>query len=194
MHYNNRGELMNERAGLYVGIIAVLAFAVLALVIYSSIAIVGEYKASDYSSRMLEVKRVWQNARFVLDKTVSEALADYVIVRYSSTGSCSNNVNNAEAENRAKTYIENALSGISAELGTISCTLENFSYAIPAGLQPNQPRIEASVKCSLDTGELKIDYEKEAVFEKEVNVNTAAGCEVTVVDRQSNEIDITQSA
>lgn len=171
---------MNKKGGIYVGIVAVIALAALALVIYPSLSITNEWKASGYSNLMLETKRIWQNARFVLDKAVSEALADYA----ESNG----RTNIKRAGSQVQSYLNNALATISNESG-FSCSLDSFNYNTSGGNK--EAIVTIDLKCEQELRKntkttFKVSYAKSAIFEKRVE----SASPPQVRDLQSGTLDI----
>ena len=171
---------MNKKGGIYVGIVAVIALATLALAIYPSMSITNEWKASSYSNLMLETKRIWQNARFVLDKATADALADYAQTNGST--------NVSGAGNQVKNYLDNALTTISNESG-FKCELDSFNYQ--SGAANDEATITIDLKCEQELRKgtktsFKVSYTKEAVFEKKVESLTP----LQVRDLQSDTLDI----
>ncbi len=180
MLYLYNGELMNKKGGIYVGIVAVIALAALALVIYPSLSTTNEWKASIYANLMLETKRIWQNARFVLDKATADALADYA---QTSGGTDING-----AGNQVESYLNNALTAISNESG-FQCTLDSFNYQ--TGAANNEAIVTIDLKCEQELRKstktsFKVSYAKEAVFEKRVE----SASPPQVRDLQSYTLDI----
>lgn len=171
---------MNKRGGIYVGIIAVMALAALALIIYPSLSITNEWEASRYTNLMLETKRIWQNARFVLDKATAEALADYAQTNNST------DVSGAGAQ--VESYLSNALATISNESGFI-CDLHPFSYS--TGAANNEAIVTINLKCEQELRKntkttFKVSYAKQVVFEKRVE----SASPPQVRDLQSGTLDI----
>jgi len=171
---------MNKKGGVYVGIVAVIALATLALVIYPSLSTTNEWKASIYANLMLETKRIWQNARFVLDKATADALADYAQTNGSKDVS--------RAGNQVKNYLNNALTAISNESG-FKCELDSFNYR--TGTANNKAKVTIDLKCEQELRKntktsFKVSYTKKAVFEKEVKSVSPP----QVIDLQSGTLDI----
>jgi hypothetical protein len=182
---------MNERAGVYTAIMAVLVLATIAMVTYAGVATVSEEHMMSYSNIILETKRVWQNARFVLDKATAEALADFVKDRNILTGVCSDDVTGSDAQARVEDYLTTDLSEMSdPDKGEINCTFTDFTYA-PAG---NIATVTIKLQCEhllkrgAETG-FYVSYATYVTYKKEVTVSGPT-CTVTVKDLQSNEIDV----
>ncbi|MCD6479043.1 MAG: hypothetical protein J7L44_04125 [Candidatus Diapherotrites archaeon] len=185
---------MNERAGVYTTIMAVLVLATIAMVAYTGVATVSEEHTMSYSNIILETKRVWQNARFVLDKAAGEALADFVKDRNILTGVCSDDVSGNDAQAKVEEYLTADLDEMTdPDKGEIGCTFSDFTYA-PAG---NIATITIKLQCEYllkrgaGTG-FYVNYAKYVTYKKEVTVSGPT-CTVTVRDLQSNETDVVLS-
>jgi len=184
---------MNKR-GIYASIMAVLVVATIAMVIYSGLATVNEESTSHYINLLMDTKRVWQDSRFVLDKAVSDALADYVKDKNILTGVCSDDVSGADVEKQVKDYLTTDLEQIgNPDKGEIKCSLDSFNYA-PAG---NIATVTVKLKCEQTLKEgndvgFYVSYAKNVIYKKQVTVSGPT-CTVTVTDLQSNETDVVLS-
>lgn len=163
-----------NRKGAYSGIIASIAIvAIIAIAFNSSAAVRGGAEQS-YSKAIVDAKRDWQNARYLLDKSASDALAD----DSSETGvACS--IVYDEMANYFTTVLSNSIK---------NCEV-TFNPAANVQVAGSDVIVTVAIKCTNGN----VDYAKSAKFEKRVGTfydvaNTR--CLVDVLDKQSTVCEV----
>ncbi len=190
----------------YTATIAIIAFATLAMVIYSNTLVVKENFSFRMAEKIPETKRTAENIRILLDKAVAEALGDYVVDRNEKGAPCENNLTNAS--NWVRDYIDNIMRSIfsSERAGAIVCEYTNYNFN---GDAAGNASISIEINCMLriktrieEAGNIvektlfEINYNEPFIFEKRVSAtwNTALQqCEVSVIDAQSGITELTLS-
>ena len=163
-----------NRKGAYSGIIASIAIVVIIAVAFNSSAAVRGGAEQSYSKAIVDVKSDWQNARYLLDKSASDALAD----DSSETGvACS--IAYDEMANYFTTVLSNSIK---------NCEI-TFNPAVDVQVAGSDVTVMVAIKCTKGN----VDYAKSAKFEKRVGIfydvaNTR--CLVDVLDKQSTICEV----
>ncbi len=145
--------------GIYTAAMGVMATAVVILIVFSTQASIERKTSSSYATVITDVKRVWQNTRFVLDKETTSVFLQ--------------NCNDSEDPSAE---FNNALNEIFNQTG-ITCTASNLTAA---GGAVNLD-LECEKKLEVDGEEIfRASYSGSITFEK-----TVAGPPCTITDVQS---------
>jgi len=186
---------MNKHGAFYTGIIAAMAMATIAMVMYASLGAVAEEQTMGNANRIGEVKRIWQNTRFVLDRLSGEALADFVKDKNILQGSCDATLISSDssgASTKVQDYLNSALNEIRGGIKeAVSCSMAGFDYRA----NNNTATIRLNLKCEQElknTGVTKTgfytSYSKDLIFVKQVTVSGPT-CDVFAIDMQSGQMD-----
>lgn len=144
---------MNRRGGIYTLTIGAMAVALLALMVFSTQAILSEEESEDYLGVMSDVKMVWQNTMLVFDSVVEDAAKDI---------GCG--ITQADIES----YLDNSINAINTALEPgVQCNYSTVSFSV-AG---NTVTFEANISCErrLIAGNVKkftARYSKSVIFVK----------------------------
>ena len=174
------GKFGNSRKGFYTAIIGTLAIFLVAVSLFNTMNYIETEKTAGYTNSMEEVKSRWVETRFVLDKTVSDAMADKAANGCSASGNYSGTIQAYFNE-----VINNQLS-----FGGIECTA-----GVPETVT-NSLEFEVSLACASEIKtsggvEFSASYEKSFPVHKTVTAQMSGGeCGVTVRDNQSGIYEV----
>ncbi|MDP2974193.1 MAG: hypothetical protein Q8N60_04020 [Candidatus Diapherotrites archaeon] len=166
-----------NRKGAYSGIIASIAIVVIIAVAFNSSAAVKAQTEKDYAKAIIDVKSDWQNARYLLDKSTSDAIADDGF---------------AVGCNYDRASIENKLRGPSGYFqltlneSLTNCKVENISVT---GNNPNNIQIQTDLSCSKS---IITEYKRTAITFLKVASYDGSGinCKVDVADKRSGICEV----
>ncbi len=147
--------------GVYTSIIGIMAIATVILIVFSTLTSLEKKSNENYANTITDVKRMWDNARQVLDKKTTTGLWN--------GGSCTGN---------PTTQYASALAELTSK-SEINCEANNVQ-----NLGNGDARLE--LKCSKEikkNGEIVFYVEYAGTVEFKKIVNTATGC--TITDEQS---------
>jgi hypothetical protein len=166
--------------GIFSGLIAATAIILIGAIILTTSANVKNNGSENFSEKILETKREWNNARYLLDKTLSDKLADSVALP-----ACTFTAPNQEQiESYFSNTIDNSIKNCDFEPVQITSSAQN-NFAISFNLG-------CSKKISNDF-EIK-KFEKTVAFAKKADVQKdvpAIGkCTITITDLQSNIVEV----
>jgi hypothetical protein len=165
--------------GFYSAIIALTAIVLAIAIIVTANQGMALEESALYSKAVISVKAQWQNARFVLDKAASDAIADSVLAN-----GCV--FNPTQARDRMNNYF----TGILGEMWGNECNLTELELSGTA----SNIQINATIECAKYFGEkFNVSYKKSAVFNKAVTASSSP-CSITVTDLQSGVEEVTYAA
>jgi len=166
---------MNRKAA-YSGSIALIAVVILVSVSFNSSAVLQAEAGQRQAKTIIDVKRDWQMARYLLDKSASDAVADAA----SDCGYASDDVDRI-----LTTYFNDTLK----DAGLQHCTAENSDAS---GNNPDNITITVDIQCSKTAEGTKVQYKKNGIeFRKRAYYdNTGSGCLVDVKDRDSGLCEV----
>jgi hypothetical protein len=169
--------------GIFSSLVAVTAIVLIGAIILTTSANVKSSGNTDFSEKILEIKKEWNNARYLMDKAASDALADTV-----DTGICSFSLDSAKIEKYQADALANSIQDCSFGSGSFS--------AVPMPVPPNSYEITVALACSKKISsdfEIK-NFEKTVVFNKKIESQTdvpePGDCTITVTDLQSGLIEV----
>ncbi len=167
------------RKGIYSGVIALTALVLAVAIIATAGQRIAMQGDSIYGSSMMEVKMHWQNARYVLDKAASDAIADSVF----GSGNCT--YSTGAARTAVSTYFPQILN----EMWEGECIVSAGPSLSGAS---GNITINATIKCGKDFGaESSVFYEKQVTFKKAVSSDSSGGsCLIDIEDMQSGVCEV----
>ena len=178
---------MNKR-GIYTAIVALMVMAIIGGAIFYLTNPLNEIKTDAETNAIIELNYEMQNARYLLDKAMSDALFDYVYAQ----AMCSSDVSGAGTD--VQKYMQDAIS----RLG--DCSAESISFSAGTAGATAIVVCEKEIKKGAEL-EFSVHIEKRFEFSKTVeaqlvdddsNPATPDVCLVNVMDNQSGLCDIKQ--
>ena len=164
---------MNQK-GILSGVVAAAAVLLIGAVLITTSASVKSINQENFSEKIFDAKKEWNSTRYLLDKTLSDRLAD-------SSAGCGWN---APDETGIGAYFT----------GTINNAKKSCAFSDVAITSSAQANFVVSVKitCSKKiSSEFEIKkFEKTAVFKKSV-VFGGPPCTITVTDQDSSTNEVT---
>jgi hypothetical protein len=169
---------MNNR-GLYVAAFALLAILVVGFVFLN---VQGSQKVKPFTGQsLLKVKTQTENTGQVLDYVLSDALLSYV----KNEPGCNASLANQPGEIAA--FFDTALTRMNQSR---NCSYSIDSYNEIAG---GQVDVRVTVSCNEQKSDLAVNYEREFTYQKQSLGLIAAGvCTISITDRQTGDIDISE--
>jgi len=165
---------MNKK-GIFSAIVAIAAIITVAAVIVSASAPAVSAENNNYAETVLKTKKDWSNLRYLLDKALSDALADSVDI-----GSCTFMQSNIKITN----YLNDAKDSSFSECG--------FTVPQISGPQDNL-LVTLTISCSKTANRFTASFQKQAEFRKAI-VSGGSPCNITVTDLQSGQTEIDWTA
>ncbi|MDD5162819.1 MAG: hypothetical protein PHD95_01280 [Candidatus ainarchaeum sp.] len=165
--------------GIFSGIIAAAAIMLIGAIIITTSANVKNSSNEDFAGKILEIKKEWNNAGYLLDKTLADKLADSV-------------------DMTACTFTAPAPSEIDAYFrSTIGNSIKNCNFQdvqIDSSAQANF-EIHFALICSKKiSNEFEIKkFEKIVAFAKKVEliyIPAPESCTITITDLQSGIVEV----
>lgn len=174
---------MNSK-GSYAAVIVLVAVVVIVVAALSSSAAVNAQGQKNYAKAIVEVKREWQNFRYLLDKSAADALADA-----SFDGGCGYNAANLDLG----AYFSNVKDDSFGD----DCTYDNLTID---DSDLGDIIITVSIACGKNLGgDFSVSYSKDVTFNKALTVDGSGTCpdltprcRVIVQDKQSSIDEVDQ--
>src|SRR3989338_2012689 len=164
-----------NRKGIFSALLAIAAVALVAAAIIVSTTSTANVSSADFSKQVLELKSEWNNARYLLDKTTSRALAGSVDEGCNFTLSASA-INNSFLITKNSSFRDN-------------CTYTATTTAVTTDIT-----VSTKIKCTKSLSGFSASFEKDVTFKKRVDASSASGsCKITITDLQSGVIEIPQN-
>lgn len=158
-----------NRKGIFSGIAAVAAVLLIGAIFITATISAKNTSQENFSEKILESKKEWNNARYLLDKTLGDLLAD------SSVGCMWSAPGVPEIETYFANTINNSIKSCDfSDIAITSNAQENFLVSV---------KILCSKKISSDF-EIK-SFEKTAVFKKSVAFAMPGCTSIIVTDQDS---------
>jgi hypothetical protein len=178
-----------NRKGLYTGIVAVIAIAIIAGFAFSSLGIANTEHLRGNSESLADFKRQAHNIEFVLGKSVADAIADTAFDQ-----GCS--FDQPATQAKAILYLNQALGDIGSNFP--NCSVSNVVVAGAGGMLIN---ITATfdLACQKDYGSVRVTrFEKSQTFQKRLILTALPlplSCEINVEnsDLAGNPTEVAQS-
>ncbi|MBN2067501.1 MAG: hypothetical protein JW744_03465 [Candidatus Diapherotrites archaeon] len=163
--------------GAYSGTIAVVAIVVLIAVSFSSGATLNTEDAAGKAKAIVELKAEFQQARYLLDKTASDAIADSA-----EAGGC--DFDSTEIAGILLPYFRNTLE----EAGLENCGMANSSVSG----NRNNITIKFNLNCTKELSGMQLQYKKDSIqlTKRAAYENTGTGCNVDVRDSDSSVCEV----
>ncbi len=169
-----------NRKGLYSGIVAVIALAIIAGFVFSSLGIVQAEETRADAESIADFKRQMRNIEFVLLKSSADALADSIWI--GGAGPCTFDQPTAEAQLTA--YMTAALGGLASTFP--NCNIANVTAVLAPGSPPppGTVTIGFDLTCQKNVGGSSISYDKAYSFPKTYDLPPPAPftCRVQITD------------
>ncbi|MDD5148769.1 MAG: hypothetical protein PHH08_04875 [Candidatus ainarchaeum sp.] len=168
------------KKGIFSGLIAVTAIMLIGVIMLTSSANIKNSGSENIAQGIWEIKKEWNNARYLLDKATTDALADSA-----NTGPCTFALDAAKVQH----YYMDTIAHIPGctQAFTVAATAQAGNYQATG-------TITCSKKISNDFSIKK--FEKPAVFTKTVSVQkdmpAAGDCTVIITDAQSGLVEISR--
>ncbi len=166
-----------NRKGAYSGVIASIAIVVIIAVAFNSSAMVRAQSEKDYAKAIIDLKREWLTARYLLDKSASDAIADDGF-----KNGCTKNMASIKATlgDNTSGYFRSTLDDASLE----NCHVDNVNVI-------GNIQVDVDIYCEKTLDGIKIEYEKDKVqFNKSANYDPAPSCKIDVKDDKSNLCEV----
>jgi hypothetical protein len=166
-----------NRKGAYSGIIASIAIVAIIAVAFNSSAIGRAQSEKDYAKAIVDLKREWLTARYLLDKSASDAIADNGF----SIG-CSGNNNSIESTlgDDGGGYFRSTLDEASLE----TCHVNNVGVS-------GNITVNVDIYCEKTIDGIEIRYGKDRVqFNKTATYDSGPPCTIDVKDDKSDVCEV----
>jgi len=164
-----------KRKGFFVALIAALMLATIAGTVIYSMSSTEAGKAQSHAAEIVELKRIWQNTRHLLDKAAADEMATQSV------------------ENGCvipRTFdLEDKFDEVTDVVFTetlIDCKVTNNVSRISS---TNPVSFDVKLKCRMEKNEFSVEFTKEFLLAKNVVKGTNT---ITVIDAQSNKTDVTK--